>query len=61
MHKACLDVQKPMLHCKRIWGEYYVLKMDVSKYFDNINKDILYTIICKKIKRGKINDKFMFF
>ena len=39
MHKACLDVQKAMLHCKRIWNEYYILKMDIKKYFENINKN----------------------
>ena len=33
MHKACLYVQKTMQHCTRIWGEYYILKMDVAKYF----------------------------
>ena len=48
MHKACLDLQKVMKHCMRIWGEYYILKMDVAKYFDNINLNI--------IKR-KIKDK----
>ena len=31
MHKACLDVQKAMLHCKRTWNEYYILKMDIKK------------------------------
>ena len=36
MHKACLDVQKAMKHCKNIWGEYYILKMDIKKYFENI-------------------------
>ena len=50
MHQACLDVQKAMLHCKRIWGEYYILKMDIRKYFENINKNILFKILIKKIK-----------
>ena len=50
MHKACLDVQKAMLHCKRIWREYYILKMDIRKYFENINKNILFKILLKKIK-----------
>ena len=27
MHKACLDVQACMRHCKNIWNEYYILKM----------------------------------
>ena len=50
MHKACLDVQRAMKHCKIIWNEYYILKMDVAKYFDNINKEILFNIIKRKIK-----------
>ena len=54
MHKACIDVQKAMLHCKRIWNDYYILKMDIRKYFDNIDKDILYKIICKKIIDEKL-------
>lgn len=27
MHKACIDLQKDMKHCKRIWKDYYILKM----------------------------------
>lgn len=50
MHKACLDVQKAMKHCKRIWENYYILKMDVRKYFDNIDKNILLNILKRKIK-----------
>ena len=50
MHKAAIYVQKTMQHCKRIWGEYYILKMDVAKYFDNINKNILLSILERKIK-----------
>ena len=50
MHKACLDVQNAMKHCKRIWGSYYILKMDVTKYFENINKKILLNILERKIK-----------
>ena len=38
MHSACVAVQKGMQHCKRIYGEYYIIKMDVLKYFQNINK-----------------------
>ena len=50
MHKACLDVQKTMKHCKKVWEEYYILKMDIAKYFDNINKNILLKILKRKIK-----------
>ena len=54
MHKACLDVQKTMKHCKRIWNEYYILKMDVAKYFENIDKKILLKILERKIKDEKL-------
>ncbi len=49
MHKACLDVQRAIRHCKNIWGSYYILKMDVTKYFENINKEILLGILERKI------------
>ncbi|MCI8636487.1 MAG: RNA-directed DNA polymerase [Clostridia bacterium] len=39
-----------MKHCKIIWQEYYILKMDIAKYFDNINKNILLDILKRKIK-----------
>lgn len=54
MHKACLDVQRAMKHCKTIWNNYYIIKMDVAKYFQNIDKDILYSIIERKIKDKKV-------
>lgn len=50
MHRAMLDVQKGMKQCKKKWGEYYILKMDIAKYFQSIDKDILFEIIKKKIK-----------
>ena len=50
MHKACLDIRKMMKHCKRIWGNYYILKMDVRKFFYNVNKNILISILERKIK-----------
>ena len=50
MHKACIYVQNTMKHCKRIWNEYYILKMDVAKYFDNIDKNILCNILKRKIQ-----------
>lgn len=54
MHKACLDVQNTMKHCKRVWGNYYIIKMDVAKYFQNIDKQILYSILQRKIKDKKL-------
>ena len=54
MHKACIDVQNTMKHCKKIWNNYYIIKMDVAKYFQNIDKTILYNILQKKIKDLKL-------
>ena len=54
MHRATLDVQKAMRHCKNKWQDYYILKMDVAKYFQNIDKDILFKIIKRKIKDKKL-------
>ena len=56
MHKASLDVQKAMETCTRKWKEYYILKMDVRKYFQNINKDILMKILRKKVKDKKVEN-----
>lgn len=54
MHKAALDLQKGMKKCKKEMGEYYILKMDVAKYFQNIKKEKLYKIITRKIKDEKV-------
>ena len=54
MHKACIDVQNTMKHCKRIWNNYYIIKMDIAKYFQNIDKSILYNILQRKIKDKKL-------
>ena len=50
MHKAAKDLQKAMRECKKKYGEYYILKMDVAKYFPSIDKTILRNIIERKIK-----------
>lgn len=54
MHKASKDVQKAMRRAKRDWNEYYILKMDVTKYFQNIDKRILREILKRKIKDRKL-------
>lgn len=43
-----------MRKAKRKWGEYYILKTDVAKYFDNIDKKILLEILKRKIKDKKL-------
>lgn len=50
MHRAALAVQQGMIKCKKKYGEYYILKMDIAKYFASINKEKLYKIIQRKIK-----------
>ena len=54
MHKACLDVQNAMKHCNIIWNNYYIIKMDIKKYFQNIDKNILFEILKRKIKDEKL-------
>ena len=54
MHKVSKDVQKAMRRAKRDWNQYYILKMDVTKYFQNIDKRILWEILKRKIKDRKL-------
>ena len=44
MHKAALAVKKAMLECKKKYGIYYIIKMDVAKYFQKLMmaKQIIY-------------------
>lgn len=44
-HKAEIVLQKYMRIMKRKYGSYYILKCDIKKYFYNINKDILFSIL----------------
>jgi len=54
MHKASKDLQKAMRTCKKKWKNYYILKMDVAKYFPNIDKRILWDILKRKMKDKKL-------
>ena len=54
MHQATLDLQKAMQKMKKSYREYYILKMDIKKYFENINKNIVYEILQRKIKDEKV-------
>ena len=42
MHNATLDLQLGMRKMKRAYRDYYILKMDIRKYFNSIDKKILY-------------------
>lgn len=54
MHRSAIYVQKSMKSALAKWGDYYILKMDVSKYFDSIDKGILLKILKRKIQDEKI-------
>ena len=56
MHRAALYVQNAMKKAKLKWENYYILKMDVAKYFDSIDKAILLNILKRKIKDEKLMD-----
>ena len=51
-HYAVLMVDKYINIMKRKYGKYYVLKLDIKKYFYNIDKNILY-----KIMNSFVSDK----
>ena len=53
-HVAKKRVQFFMRQMKKKYGEYYILKCDVKKYFYNINKNILFNILKKNIKDKKL-------
>lgn len=53
-HKAVECVQKYMRIMQRQYGEYYVLKCDIKRYFYSIDKDILFNILESKIKDKKL-------
>jgi hypothetical protein len=54
MHKAAKDVKTAMLKLNKELEEYYILKMDVTKYFANIDKKFLWEILKRKIKDKKL-------
>ena len=53
-HKAVKRLQYFMNCMKRKYKSYYVIKFDISKFFDSIDKDILYRIMSKYI-----SDKYL--
>ena len=49
-HKAVENVQKQMRIFKRNYGDFWILKCDIKKFFYSINPDILYNIMKKYIE-----------
>lgn len=64
MHSCALKVKKDMYNLSKIWKDAYVIKMDVRKYFQNVNRKILLEIIEEKSRKYFVNDtefkKFIF-
>lgn len=48
-HKAVEQVQKDMQRFKRNFGDFWILKCDISKFFYSINPKILFNIMKKYI------------
>lgn len=48
-HKAVSRIQKYMRIMKRHYGEYYILKCDIKKFFYSIDKKVLFEIMKKYI------------
>lgn len=49
MHKVSKDIQKAMKSAKDKWENCYILKMDITKFFQNFDSRTLWDIL-KKIK-----------
>ena len=49
-HLAVKSLQKYMRIYKRKYNDYYVIQCDIKKFFESINRDILFNILSKKIK-----------
>lgn len=48
IHKCAKDVQKALRN--DVKGTKYCLQLDIKKYYDNVDHDILFNILKKKIK-----------
>lgn len=55
-HKAVLEVQKQLRIFKRNYGDFWILKCDIKKFFYNIDPNILFNIMKKYIKDKKLLD-----
>lgn len=53
LHIAVKNLQKYMKKCYLKNNNFYILKCDISKFFNSIDKTILFSIISRKIKDKK--------
>lgn len=56
MPMAAKEVRKGLYICSKIYSNPYVLKMDITKFFENIHRDIVYELVKRKIKDKKVLD-----
>jgi len=54
MHMAAKNVQSGLRSCSKLFFNPYILKMDVTKFFENINRDKVYSWISRKIKDERV-------
>ena len=47
MHKVSKDIQKAMKSAKDKWENCYILKMDITKFFQNFDSRTLWDILKK--------------
>lgn len=55
-HKSALQIEKYMRIFKRNYGDFWILKCDISKFFYNINPNILFDIMKKYISDKALLD-----
>lgn len=53
-HLAVKTLQKYMKIAKRKWGSYYIIQCDIKKFFESIDRDILFKILNKRIRDKKL-------
>jgi len=52
-HRCAKQIQRNLQICKRNYNEPWIIKADIKKYFYSIDREILKTLLRKKITDGK--------
>lgn len=55
-HAAVKCIQGYMRDMHQVQGKYYIVKMDISKYFYNIDRDVLFKILKRAIASPRLLD-----
>lgn len=53
-HKCFKKTQYYMRCMRKLYGDYYIIKLDIKKYFFNIDRNILYNILKENFKDKKV-------